>query len=127
MPEPATITVTLPLPPKELSPNSRAHWRRKAHRAAHYRWDAQVMLLHRTLPATSPWKAATVKCRFYFPTAQSHDRDNLLASAKAAFDGFADAGLVKNDAQFTYEPVEYEKDASNPRVEITITELGDRP
>ena len=39
------ITVRLPWPPKELSPNARVHWARKAGVSQKYRQDACVLTL----------------------------------------------------------------------------------
>jgi len=129
-----SVTVTLPLPPRELSPNhtvgSRGGRFRKAGKTKQYRvvaaWAAVDAMVehnfdHKREDGPCLWPTATVQATFYFKDKRRRDRDNLLASMKAAFDGLADAGLVTNDAGFTYLPVRVEVDKANPRVELVIT------
>ena len=58
--------------------------------------------------------------RFFFKTRRRRDRDNLLASLKAAFDGLADAGLVADDSGLIHMPVEQYIDRADPRVELVV-------
>lgn len=97
------VFVSLPLPAKELSPNARVHWRVKAKhtKAARDYANAAARRFNRPM-----WKAARVRCVFTFGDSRRRDKDNLLASMKAYFDGLADAGVVENDSQLTYEPIE---------------------
>lgn len=70
-----------------------------------------------------PWKAATVLFQFTFRDKRRHDRDGLLAWMKSGIDGLADSGLVKNDADFTFLPVEImPPNKLWPGVRITVTE-----
>ena len=62
---------------------------------------------------------------FYHKTRRCMDRDNILASLKAVLDGFSDAGLWIDDRECMFMPVARDKDAKNPRVEITVSELAD--
>lgn len=98
-----SVTMTLPLPSKELSPNSRVHWRVKAKATKSARQHSHALGLVAGRPM---WKSANVRCVFTFGDKRQRDRDNLLASMKAYFDGLADAGIVENDSQLTYLPVE---------------------
>ena len=66
------------------------------------------------------WKAAEAEATFFFRDKRRRDRDNLLASLKAAFDGIAAAGVVEDDADLTHLPVRVEVDKADPRVEIKI-------
>jgi len=61
-----------------------------------------------------------VTARFFFKTRRRRDRDNLLASLKAAFDGLADAGLVADDSGLIHMPVEQYIDRADPRVELVV-------
>ena len=61
---------------------------------------------------------------FYFRDLRRRDRDNLLASLKAAFDGLADAHILEDDSGLVHLPVRIEKDRENPRVELEITRAG---
>lgn len=114
------ITITLPLPPKELSPNARVHWAGKARKVKYYRGRAWAESLAVQGRRTRKWKRATVQATFYHRDKRRRDKDNLLASLKSAFDGIADADVVENDAGLTHLPVECEVDKSNPRVVITV-------
>ena len=83
------ITLTLPWPPKELSPNARLHWRvvakaKKAYRAA-CGWTAKEQGARRIEVA-----ALNVKATFFPPDRRAYDQDNLIARMKAGFDGVAD-------------------------------------
>ena len=68
------------------------------------------------------FSAPAVQIHYYHRTIAVMDADNALASLKAAFDGFTDAGIWTDDRDVTFLPVRQAKDASNPRVEITIAE-----
>jgi crossover junction endodeoxyribonuclease RusA len=121
------ITIELPLPARELSPNWRGHWARKSKATKALRttaaWKAGIAQGGRFGRTDKrEWPAATVLLKFYFKDKRRRDRDNLLASMKAAFDGLADAGLVVNDAAFAYMPVLTDVDKANPRVVVTVTE-----
>lgn len=120
-----TLTITLPLPPKELSPNARVHWRAKAAAVKRYRssakWaaiDAQAWhLWHRK-------STATAQCTFYFAQNRRRDSDNLLASLKAGFLGIVDAGVIADDCGLTHLAVIVRIDEARPRVEIRLTAKG---
>jgi crossover junction endodeoxyribonuclease RusA len=112
------MIVTLPLPHKNLSPNSRCHWRAKASAVKAYRSAALIAAYGK---GDAPLDSAQVKCVFYFRDVRRRDSDNLLASMKSAFDGLVDAKIFKDDNRLTHLPVEQHKDGKNPRVEIHIT------
>ncbi len=129
------LTIILPLPPKELSPNARPHFRAKAKATKQYRDEAHAHALvasfklqssETELYNTLPWRAATVQCRFYFAQNRRRDADNLLASMKSAFDGLRDSGVLVDDDRLTHMPVEWTKDKNDPRVELEIWETKAR-
>ncbi len=125
------LTVILPLPPPELSPNSRCHWAKKAKVTNKYRVDAfkamTAAICNARLLKSVPWRGDIgVRSAFFFKAARRRDRDNALASLKAAFDGVADAGLVFDDDQFVPYPAVLSVDRGNPRVELTFTTEGER-
>lgn len=99
------------------------HWGAKAKAAKAYREAANLTARAALGRWDVPMQQARVTARFFFVARRRRDRDNLLASLKAAFDGLADAGLVANDAGMTHMPTEIYIDADNPRVEIEIEEL----
>lgn len=114
-----SISFMLPLPSKELSPNSRVHWARKARAVKYYRNIARLIASqHRP---NKPWRAAEIQFAFTFMNRRNRDRDNLLSSLKSAVDGFADAGIVANDSQFTFLPIVItDQSKHTPGVRVTI-------
>lgn len=95
-------TVTLPWPPRDLSPNARVHWSKRAKAAKKYRADCYycAKLEH----ASVAWFGEPIRLVVTFcPPAgrqqDRHDLDNCVASCKAGFDGLADA-LRVNDKVF---------------------------
>jgi crossover junction endodeoxyribonuclease RusA len=92
------MRITLPWPPKQLSPNARVHWRQKAECVKSFRalcrWSAYTQgarpLVKDIVPMT---------ITFHPPDARRRDRDNMIASCKALMDGLSDAFGV-DDAYF---------------------------
>tara|TARA_R110000868_G_scaffold397497_1_gene670217 strand:+ start:67 stop:444 length:378 start_codon:yes stop_codon:yes gene_type:complete len=116
------IVIELPLPHKNLSPNSRCHWAAKARSVAKARSDARIMATQAKLPSC-PWAKATIRFEFTFRTNAKHDDDNLAASCKSYRDGIADAGIVADDNDLMTLPVVVlPKNAKHPGLRITITE-----
>lgn len=119
------MTIILQLPPKELHPNARTHWRVKALHTKAYRLAAALSAKTwiRSGMGSMPtrWPAATVEATFYFRDARRRDRDGMLSSLKAAFDGLSDAGLIADDSGLTHLPVVVAIDRRNPRVELNVT------
>lgn len=129
------MTITLPLPTRNLSPNARCHWAVKAREVKVYRalahWRAtkemQRDLASRgaVFGAVLPMRLdrATVRLTFYWPDKRRRDRDNALASMKSAMDGFTDAGVWGDDSGVTFLPIAFEVDRASPRVEVEVTPL----
>jgi hypothetical protein len=103
MTTPRSITIDLPLPPAECSPNWRGHWAKRAKAAKQYReacgfagvaarcaWERW----HGT-PWT-PLAQATLALLFTY-CGRCPDDDNALASFKAGRDALVDAGLIGGD------------------------------
>lgn len=117
-----SITITLPLPSPKLSPNARTHWAEKAkltkasRRAAHFA-ALEALNLRRPLG----WLKARLEVKAFFKTLNFPDPTNFPLSLKAAIDGIADAGIILDDKSLWPERPVFERDASNPRVELTIT------
>jgi crossover junction endodeoxyribonuclease RusA len=117
-----SITITLPLPYKQLSPNARVHWAiksklTKAHRKAAY--IATVAALKGNTP--EGWMKSKLEVSAYFPTYRFPDPGNFMASLKAYEDGIADSGVIVNDKSLWPERPIFAKDARRPRVILTIT------
>lgn len=92
------MIVMLPWPPAALSPNSRAHWAKKAKAVKAYRRDCGYATVGAKGRAgiSGP---ASLSVTFRPPNARPRDMDNLLASIKSGIDGICDA-LAINDRQF---------------------------
>ena len=119
--KPHTFSMSIPIPHRDLSPNVRAHWRAKARAARRLREEVCTATLVATNFSRPQWKAATVLVRAYFATKRARDKDNVLSSLKAAFDGLKDAGLILDDVGLTHLPMELGVDPENPRVELVVT------
>ncbi len=93
------LHLTLPWPPKELSPNARQHWSalsraKKAYRAA-CAWTAKEQGAG---PITAERLHLTIT--FVPPNRRAHDLDNCLARMKSGLDGLADV-LGVDDKHWT--------------------------
>ena len=119
-PLPNCVMITLYHPPAALHPNARVVWQAKARATFSYRRAAFLA----AKDYAYGWEAAEVQATFYVKTNRRRDRDNLLASLKAAFDGLADAGLVADDCGRTHLPVQIAVDKASPRVEIVVRLLN---
>lgn len=91
-----------PWPPVELSPNARIHWAAKSRATKKYRTTCGWIAKEANIKA--PEGQIHIKLTFCPPDNRKRDRDNMISSIKALFDGLADA-LGVNDRQFrpTYE------------------------
>ena len=89
--------IAYPWPPKELSPNARVHWAKKATIAKKYRRDAYLLTREAGLRATEG--PLLLVLEFVPPDRRRRDDDNLLASCKALRDGIAEA-LGIDDSRF---------------------------
>lgn len=108
--------VTLPWPPKEVSPNYRERWhgeKRKPY--AEYRdtcsWiiRAHCMGLPMSWGKAHPEGPVTVEVLFIEPDRRGRDLDNMFASIKGALDALAQETGI-NDKRFAFEiDREYEK------------------
>lgn len=86
-----TISVMLPWPPRELSPNYRAsHWSAAAKAKKRYRAACFIQAKQQgaTAMRTEPLNVSLI---FHPPDKRHRDWDNMLASIKAGLDGLADA------------------------------------
>lgn len=104
------VSFSLPWPSKDLSPNARIHWARKAKAVKQARQAAGYLTIGASRGARGQFKgAAKLSFTFCPPDKRRRDRDNLIASMKAATDGIADAiGIDDSKFETTYrigEPV----------------------
>lgn len=84
-----TLCLTLPWPPKDLSPNQRLHHMALARAKKSYRtacaWQAKAQGAGRIEA-----ERLTVNLTFVPPDRRARDADNCLASMKSGLDGLAD-------------------------------------
>ena len=117
------IQLTLPWPPKELSPNNTGHWARKAKARKAYRTACRRITeaWQGVAPSLGPDDVLGLVLTFYPPDKRAHDWDNLIARMKNGIDGVAD-GLGVNDRLFRPSVVvEASQGRERARVEVTIT------
>lgn len=115
------MEISLPWPPKELSPNARNHWA-VIHRAKRiYRTEcwAQTKEVSKSLALIGSYKIP-LKITFYPPSKRHYDLDNCIASIKAGLDGIADA-LQVNDHRFALTDVQLSDEVKGMvKVEIVL-------
>ena len=89
------MIITLPWPSRDLSPNARTHWAKKAKSAKSYRaicgWETKAAMLQPGAPQTFADGKITLSIIFHAKTRRAYDLDNALASIKSGLDGVADA------------------------------------
>ena len=85
------ISLFLPFPPKELSPNARLHWAKVAKEKKAYRYECFVYAKQQSVPWINARKPLSVSLIFYPPDRRNRDWDNMLASIKSGLDGLSDA------------------------------------
>lgn len=83
-------TITLPWPPKELSPNARVHWAVLSKAKNKYRalcaWHAK----QQGMKPVGEVGALHLTLTFHAPTKRAYDLDNALARMKSGLDGLSD-------------------------------------
>jgi crossover junction endodeoxyribonuclease RusA len=85
-----TITISLPFPRPELSPNARLHWAKKSKAVKLARAEAYYVTRTEYCACPQPERVA-VTLYFYPPNKRHVDLDNLQARMKSALDGICDA------------------------------------
>lgn len=118
------MNVTLPWPPRELSPNARGHWSKKSKRAKSYRLTCMLLCLQASLKA--PPGRIGLRLEFVPPDRRRRDDDNMLASFKSGRDGIADALKVDDHRFVTILSVAPETTPGGAvRVSIQALEVAD--
>lgn len=126
-----TLTLTLPWPPRDLSPNARLHWAKLAKAKKSFRfacWLAtrEQMRAQRIRLSHVPSRIA-LAVQFVRPDRRGYDRDNLLARMKAGLDGLASA-LDFDDRQI--EAITFsvaDEPVKGGEVRITLSALAGQP
>ena len=97
--------ITIPyLLPRDLSPNARVHWARKASATRQLKQDAFFLAKEARLPR---FTTAIIHFTFVVPDSRARDPDNYLIMMKPAVDGLVAAGIFPNDSykSLKYAPV----------------------
>lgn len=111
------VNLILPWPPKELSPNARTYWRKRAPIARSYREACYV--LAKQSGVVIDWTGDIhAWIDFYPPDKRQRDDDNMIAAFKSGRDGLADA-LGVNDRRFRIHP--YVKSEVGGMVKVRFT------
>ena len=120
------ITIELPWPAKELSPNSRCHWREKAEAAAVARLTGYVLALNNMEDTfkCQPMELKDQKITYTFhpPTKRRMDDDNAIAMMKSYRDGVAEAYNV-DDSKFYTQPAEWGAVVRGGKVILRLEEM----
>ena len=119
-----SITIRLPLPHRELSPNARIHWGRRHRHSKAYRALARLAAMEGTMDTSlgMDWSRVEVSTTFYHRDKRKRDQDNLIAMMKSAYDGIADF-LGVDDVGWIHVRIERRIDKHDPRVEVVLTKV----
>lgn len=112
------MSVVLPWPPKQLSPNARTHWAVKSKHAKAYRMACFGLCIQAKLEKPETEGRLHLWLDFYPPDRRHRDDDNMIASFKSGRDGIADA-LGIDDKRFICHP--FVSDQIGGMVKVRIT------
>lgn len=116
-----TPEIILPWPSRDLHPNARVHWSKRAKAAKVARVEACVMARAAAWHRVKwPEGRLHIWADFYPPDRRRRDDDGLLASIKPHRDGIADA-LGIDDARFVSHPWIKDQVRKGGEVRIRIT------
>jgi crossover junction endodeoxyribonuclease RusA len=114
------ITLELPWPPSELSPNARLHWRALSRHKKAYKDLCAWKLLGQPKPKVNLDGPIPVAITFYPPDCRRRDRDNMQSSLKYGLDMIAQRMGVDDNR---FEPLYRFSFAESPRGRVTV-EIG---
>jgi Holliday junction resolvase RusA-like endonuclease len=115
------LTISVPVPPVELSKNGRAHHMERHEIFQEHKMAARAEI-NRQLTARDMTHSGPVQviATWYASRRPFPDRDNAISRLSPYADAAEDTGLIVNDAQIESYRVVYSLDAANPRVELTF-------
>jgi crossover junction endodeoxyribonuclease RusA len=114
------VTITLPWPPRALSPNARTHWRKKAPIAKAYKQACWTLTKESKIALPESAGRLALWLDFYPPDHRARDDDNMIASFKSGRDGIALA-LGIDDKRFRTFP--YVQDKIGGYIKVRITDM----
>lgn len=112
------MSVELPWPPKELSPNARVHWSKKSKAAKSYRAACRYLFLQANVATPETTGRLHLWLSFFPPDRRHRDDDNMIAAFKSGRDGIADA-LGIDDRRFICHPFVSDQTGGVVRVSVT--------
>ena len=116
------MILTMPWPPKELSPNARLHWAQLARAKKKYREACAWTALSQGARKLDD-SQLKVSLTFYPPTRRAIDLDNCLARFKAGIDGLVDV-LGVDDSKWEITIRKAEEIGGFVRVEVLDLSTG---
>lgn len=116
----AQVSVTLPWPPRALSPNARTHWRKKAPITKAYKQACWALVKEAQIVLPVSVGRLHLWLDFFPPDRRHRDDDNMIASFKAGRDGIALA-LGIDDKRFVTHS--FVSDEIGGFVKVRITAL----
>lgn len=118
--------LVLPWPAKELSPNARVHWSKRARAAKAARYQAGLAAIAAGWQGVAlPPGRVHLHIDFYPPTRMRPDDDNMLSRFKPARDGIADV-LGIDDKRFQSHPCVHDEVRKGGQVVVRITHAGEK-
>lgn len=115
------VSVTLPIPPLDLSKNGRLTWRAKAACYKQHREHGFYKLYNALRGERPEWSEdVEIAVLWFKKSGPAPDVDNATERLAAYVDGAVDAGLIVNDRQVRRYRIMFRQDAENPRVELTF-------
>lgn len=119
---PEQIKVTVSIPPRCLSPNSRAHWRTTTSAKKRVR-NEMALMLRLAIAEAAHWPYVRMDVEWIGKTAnvKRMDSDNAIATLKTHIDCLQAHGLIMNDHTVRIGTMALSVDKTNPRLIITLT------
>lgn len=117
------IELTLPWPPRALSPNARVHWAAKSKVTKAYKHACWALCKESGMVAPDSPKIA-IWIDLYPPDRRNRDDDNMIAAFKAGRDGIALA-LGIDDKRFRCYP--FVKDQIGGMIKVRLTTMPTEP
>lgn len=115
---------TFPWPPKELNPNKRLHWAKKAQFIKAYRQECFILAMAKMggLKPNLGEGKIHLFIDFYPPDRRRRDDDNTGASFKGGRDGLAQAMGI-DDSRFISHPCLRDEVRKGGQVVVTVTRI----